>query len=264
MPQLSILTVTYNSQSTIKEFLISIDKYLKDIDHEIIIVDNDSSDDTLESIKSTKIKVKLLPQSENLGFSKSNNIAARSADSDLLLFLNPDTRIIDDSLTEAIAYLKVHTDTGILAPKLIQDDASTQPSIQNKPTIVAALKEFWLNQKGSFMPYTIKSDSPVEVQTVVGAAMLIKKEIFEKVKGFSEKFFLYFEDIDLCDKVKASGYKIIYFPKTTIKHKVGISAKTNPKSSALLIESAKIYHGTLNYFIIYTIIRLRQIFDKLT
>lgn len=257
---LSVIIVTYNNAADITQCLKSVAQNVL-IPHEIIIIDNNSSDDTLKRIKSSEIKVKLLSQTENLGFSKANNIGAESADGKYLLFLNPDTEIIDHSINK-ITNPFIKNDIGITAPQLVMLDDKVQLSVRRLPTLINSIREYWLGQKTSYDFYLPKSDQPTEVEAVVGAAILISKKLFLQVQGFDEKFFMYYEDLDLCRKVRKHGYKILYLPNVQIKHKVGSSSGTNPKSLEYFKQSAQKYHGFFNYFAIQYVIKISQIINK--
>lgn len=256
-PLISIITVTYNSGGKITAYLESIKKYVK-IPFELIIVDNNSQDNTLEIIKKFPLPIKLLPQSTNSGFSKGNNIGAQEAEGEYLLFLNPDTHLKDQSLEKAIEFLQNTEDAGIVAAQLIEENGHIQPSVRNLPTLWRAITEYYFNQKNSYAEYVPKGDQPVAVETVVGAGMLIKKSLFERIGRWDERFFLYFEDIDLCKRVLEARLKVYYFPEFKVSHAVGDSAKSNPRSLQLLYQSAMVYHGRIKYYLLYLILWCRR------
>ncbi len=259
-PLLSIVTVTYNSQGKIKAYLESIKKNLK-IPFEVIIVDNNSQDETKKVIEDFSLPVTLLPQSANLGFSKGNNIGAKEAKGEYILFLNPDTHLQDNSVEQAIIFLGNTPDAGIVAPQLIDDNGQPQPSARNLPTLWRAFTEYYLHYKNTFEAFAPNGTEPVEVESVVGAGMLMKKGVFEKIGKWNEKFFLYFEDIDLCKRVLEDGMKIYYFPDFKVSHTVGDSAKSNPRSLQLLYQSAMVYHGRVKYYLLYLILWGRRFFN---
>lgn len=253
---ISIIIVTYNSESHISRCLKSLKNKLK-ANFEVIIVDNNSSDQTIREISKIKeIELKILPQDQNLGFSKANNIGVKESKGSTILFLNPDTEIEKIDSQTIVDYLS-NPDIGIIAPKLVMDDGKTQPSVMNIPTIMNAILEYWLSQKNKYSQYAPIEDKPIQVEAVYGAAMFIKRIVYEKIGGFNNKYFLYFEDIDLCRKVNEIGLKIIYYPEFIVKHSVGASSKTNPETRSLFIESAKRFHGTFKYYLLYLILRLR-------
>lgn len=253
----SIIIVTFNSQEYISKCLDSIKKFEPNC--EIIIVDNVSDDETINRIKGTRIPVKLLVQQTNLGYSKANNIGAKNAKGEYLFFLNPDTYLTESITDKLINILKGDNRNGLIAPKMIKPDGKVQRSVRKLPTVKGAVLEYFFGQKNEYEEYFPKGDEPLEVETVYAGAILIKKEIFDSVGMFDEKYFLYFEDLDLCRKLRKFGFKIIYDPKVSLVHQVGGSSKYNPLTKKYLEQSAKIYHGNIKAKILYYILRLHQL-----
>lgn len=253
----SVISVTYNSQSTIRDFLKSVNENSNA--NEIIVVDNNSKDKSVEEIQKFK-NVKLLKLDKNLGFSKANNIAANIAKGEYLIFLNPDSRILEkNTIEKLILDIENHPEFGLVGPKFIYPDKSLQLTVRNFPTITNAVNEYWLNKKGEYDFYEVKEKGLTSVETIVGACMVIKKDTYTKIGGFNEKFFLYFEDIYLCKKIKELNLLVGYDPNVVFLHHVGESSKHNKQVSKLLIDSAKRYHGLLKYYLLYFIIRISQI-----
>lgn len=254
---LSIIIVTYNNQETIKSCLDSVFLYEKHAD--IIVVDNNSSDDTLNCLKKYKDRIKILPQKKNLGFSKGNNSGFLESQGSFLAFLNPDTQLIEkDTLKKLVKLLEENLEYGLIAPKLIYPDMSEQNTVRSLPTVFNAFKEYILKIKGS---YDFKNPNAVEltpVESVVGACMVLSRENFQRVKGFDERYPLYYEDLQLCKDLRELGLKIGYYPKIKVSHSLGHSGKKSP-TNQLLCQSAKIYHGLIEYCLIQIIIRLGQL-----
>lgn len=268
--KLSVLTVTYNSQRFLDGLFESLEKFLPR-NSEWIIVDHGSKDNTVEKVthfqKKSKLPITLIEQ-ENKGFSAGNNRAAKEAKGEVLLILNPDTRLIDDSVTLMLSYLENRSDIGILAPKLLETTGKVQQSVRRLPTLKGLINEYFFGKLHAFSQYAPEVEHPVEVECVYGAAMMMKKDTFERIKGFNEKYFLYYEDIDLCRKVLGWDLKIIYFPEAKISHQVGgtvvATSKLPPgvrtlahfipiKSTGKIyyqIRGRNIYHGTLISFLI--------------
>lgn len=255
-PKLSVIIVTYNSSQHIKDMLLSLEKQTKTA-HEIIIVDNNSLDQTIAQIYASKVKVSLLKQKENLGFSKANNLGVKNSIGEYLMFLNPDTLLISFALDKLIGFIKDNKDVGLVAPQLIENSGNPQPSVRKFPSIVGAIKEYYLCIYNSYEPYIHEEDNPVEVDSVVGAAMLIPRSVYFNAGGFNDKYFMYYEDIELCKKINQLGYKIMYLPHIKVKHSVGASAKTNPKTLRYLKHSARLYHGAVGYYILQLLLRFR-------
>lgn len=265
--KLSVITVTFNNEESISDYLSSLNKALPQ-EAEVIIVDNNSSDKTVDNIQSFS-KVILIQNNQNLGFAKGCNIGAKKARGEYLFFLNPDTLILDDAVNKLLNYMENHSGIGIVAPKIYHSDRRiVQESVRKLPTLWGAIKEYIFNQKNSFTQYVPKTTGPASVESVYGAAMLIKRDVFKKLNGFDEKYFLYYEDLDLCKRVDRLGLKIIYYPGAEIQHQVGKSTVGGGKLPFGIrtlswfipvkntgtiyhqIKSAAVYHGYLTAFII--------------
>lgn len=256
---ISVIIVSYNSEDFIKKCVGSVLKNL-DQDGELIILDNNSTDKTVAILEKFLPKIKLIKSDQNLGFSKGNNKAAKEAAGDFLFFLNPDTEIKRPIFTELIDFYKSSVDAGVIGPKLVLPNGQVQESVKHLPTIWGAIKEFIFGVKYAYSQYVPKSNKLQEVEAVYGAAMLIKKDLFEKLKGFDEKFFLYYEDVDLCKRVREAGKKIYYYPGVETTHLVG-ATKSEKNRYELNYESFVKYHGVLEAFIlqlIFIIPRLRR------
>ncbi|KKR81043.1 MAG: glycosyltransferase [Candidatus Daviesbacteria bacterium GW2011_GWA1_41_61] len=268
----SVITVTYNSAKTIKECLDSV--LASSLKAEILVVDNNSQDKTREIIKRYGKRVSLTESKKNLGFAKACNLAGLKARGNYLFILNPDAQIIGDSLAKLLKFVQNNPEVGIVAPQLIKGTNQIQPSIRKLPTLMGAVKEYYLRQSGSYEQYVPQSTAPVEVEAVYGAAMLIKKEVFQSLKGFNERYFLYYEDLDLCRRVKKAGFKIIYCPEAKVRHEIGASVKSiffkhlpfgmrtlanffvfkGMGSGYYQIRSGNIYHGFVQALIIRLLI----------
>lgn len=253
---LSVITVTYNNEDSILAYLESVEKNLPK-NSEIIIVDN-ASNDTTASILENKKNIIFIKSDINLGFSKACNLAAQKASGEYLFFLNPDTKVTKESIEKLVDFYQSTPDAGIVAPKIFQDDDIVQPSVRKFPSIFGALNEYYLGIKNSYEAYVPQDLVAIEVDTVVGAAMLIKKDLFEKIGGFDENYFMYYEDIDLCKKVHSLGLKVYYVPNLQIYHKVGGSV--SEQKSKWIQQSARQYHGIFGGFLLYLVLRFRNIF----
>lgn len=255
--RVSVISVSYNNEDSIENFISSVQKNISEND-ELIIVDNHSSDLTVEKISKFK-NVKLVLSDKNLGFSKGNNLGVKAAKGQYLFFLNPDTFLDKPILDELIDFYE-DRNAGLIGPKLTLPNGKIQPSVRNLPTFWGAFQEYILGIKRKFSQYAPEIVYPQEVGAVYGAAMLINKELFEKIKGFDERYFLYYEDIDLCRKIKKVGKKVYYFPGVFIKHAVG-GSKSDLDRALINRESLYIYHGLVEGLalnLIFLIARLRH------
>ena len=272
MSKLSIIIPTWNTADITIKCIEAINKFLPKDFFELIIVDNSSTDNTVSKIKklihSLKIKnCKLKINSSNLGFSKANNIGAKIAVGDYLLFLNSDMELIDPSLIKMIDYLKLNPKVGLIGPQFLNPNLTIQGSVLPPQTPLNALKEYWLGSKGSYTKYYLNNTS--SVNSISGGAILIKKEIFDQISGWDERYFFYYEDLELCRQVKKIGKEIIYFPESKVIHRHGASGTAivdTPNQWRRLVPSSILYHGKLTHYLIISIIwtsqKWQEIFGK--
>lgn len=248
---ISVIIISYNSEQFIEKCIKSALTYLPQ-DREIIVLDNASKDQTVKKLKKFLPKIKLIESDINLGFAKGNNKAARSAKGTYLFFLNPDTEIKEPIFEGLLEFYAKTEDAGIVAPKLIMPDGQVQPSVRKFPTILGAINEFIFNKKNSFVEYAPDFKQPEIVDTVYGAAMFIKKDLFWKVGGFDEKYFMYYEDIDLCNKIRKINMKVYYYPEAKIEHLVG-GVRSEFDRGNLNYQSFIKYHGLIKSFLLQLI-----------
>lgn len=194
-----------------------------DLDAEIIVVDNHSSDDSCAMIKQLFPQVILIENNENFGFSKGNNIAVAQAKGEYLCILNPDTVVAEDTFKKILAYTERSAEMGILGCRLIDGRGRfLAESKRNIPTPMVSMKKIF----GFSNTYYVNNLSPSaigKVDVLVGAFMFLKKKIYNEVGGFDEDYFMYGEDVDLSYKVLKAGYHNLYYGKTTVLHYKGES-----------------------------------------
>jgi GT2 family glycosyltransferase len=193
------------------------------MDAEIIVVDNNSPDDSCQMIKELFPKVKLIENKSNDGFSKGNNIGVEIAQGEYLCILNPDTVVAEDTFSKLLKFADTIPDLGILGCKLIDGNGKFLPeSKRNIPTPMVSIKKI-LGYSKPYYATHINENQIGKVSILVGAFMLIKKSVYLEVKGFDEDYFMYGEDLDLSYKVLKSGYQNYYNPETTVVHFKGES-----------------------------------------
>lgn len=265
--KLSIIIPTWNTAQITKQCVESIEKHLHKIDYEIIVVDNGSTDNTYTEL--TKLKyVNYLKSVKNLGFSKGNNLGVLSAKGEYFLFLNSDMELIDNSLLDAIEYLSSHPSVGMLGPMFLNPDLSPQASVFPPQNEYTAFKEFWLGVN-SYSKYIPSYKKPMAVWAISGGAVIVRADLFKNIGGWPEKYFMYFEDLDLCRSMRKKGKKIVYYPLSKVIHRHGQSGKNlMPEADQWrrLIPSSKLYFGKFRHYLINAIIwsgqKWRQIFLK--
>ena len=257
---LSIIIVSFNTRDLLKKCLDSLPS-----SSEIIVIDNGSTDGTVEMLKKTKEpKIKLIENKENVGFAKAVNQGLRKAGGEYLLLLNSDIFVKKDALEKLVAFAKGQSQAGVVGGRLLNPDGSLQGSCFYLPTMSRIIKEFWLNGPSTLSKYTPLEDKPVEVEAVIGAVFLIPKKVLQKVGFFNERYFMYFEDLDYCRRVREAGFKVYYLPEAEFIHEHGASGKSIPQQThRWLVGSSKVYHGTAKYYLITFIIWLGQKCQKI-
>jgi len=252
MLKLSVVTVTFNSEKFIGRLIKSLVGLPKDA--EIIVVDSGSTDETVKVLKKYA-QIKLIEPGQNVGFGKGCNLGTAVASGEYLLFLNPDSAVHPGAIDQLLEYANSHPDVGMVSPKLIEDSGEAQLSIRRLPTLVGAIKEYYFGVKGAYAPFAPIGDQPMLVECVVGAAILIKKQLFDQIGGFDQRYFMYYEDTELCRQVKHKGKEIVVLPKALVDHAVG--ASESAKKSEWNKNSSLIYHGWLAGQLLHLLLRFR-------
>ena len=240
--QLSIIIVSYNVKELLKNCLDSLKIATKSINSEVYVVDNASIDSTAGMVKKKFPQVKLIANKKNLGFAKANNQAFKKASGQYLLILNPDTKLMPETITKMISFMQKDKSIGIATCRVELANGSLDrdcrrhfPTPWRAFTHFSKLAKIFKSSKlfdQYYMGY-IPDDKVHEIDACVGAFMFIRKSALEKVGLFDEDFFFYGEDLDLCWRFKKQGYKIVYMPETKIIHFKGASSGMKKSSRDL-------------------------------
>ncbi len=232
--RLSVIIVNYNVKYFLEQCLNSLKRALEEIPHEIIVIDNNSSDGSAEYINKKFSQLTWIQNRENIGFSKANNQGIETGQGDYLLLLNPDTLINEDTFKISFDLIKELNHLGALGVKMIDGSGQFLPeSKRGLPTPFVAFTRFSglakLFDKSKFLNRYylgyLDPEGTHEVDVLCGAFMLIPREVINKVGPLDEDFFMYGEDIDLSYRIQQAGYKIYYTGKTSIIHYKGESTK---------------------------------------
>lgn len=216
-PLLSILLVNYNDGAHLPECLSSIETNVRAIDHEVIVVDNASTDGSPELIAGRFPRVRIIRNSRNEGFGRANNRAVREGRGKFILFLNTDVVLHPGALDLLLAEMAADPLTGIAGPALLNPEDSFQVSFGNRVGFFTeAFKKAFLNRV--IQHGLRKSRGRREVGWVSGAFLLARKKALLDAGPFDERFFLYFEDIDLCRRAVEKGWKVIFLPRAVSFH----------------------------------------------
>lgn len=221
--QLSVIVLNYNVRYHLELCLLSVMRALKDINAEIIVVDNASSDASLEMLADRFPQINVIANSENLGFSKANNLGVKQAKGEYICILNPDTVLPEDCFSELLAFAQTKQELGAIGIRLIDGTGSFLPeSKRNLPTPKVAMAKLLRNSK-AYYAGDCGEEEIAKVQVLVGAFMFMKREVYEQQGGFDEDYFMYGEDIDLSYRLLQAGYSNYYFGKVTAIHFKGES-----------------------------------------
>lgn len=241
---LSIVIVGFNTKTFLKDCLQSIEVSKKNgFEWEIIVVDNSSSDDSLEMLKNEFSKVVVIANRENLGFSSANNIGMKKAKGRLVLFLNPDTILPSDVLATMIKFMDSNPDVGVSSPRLELtngdlDEASHRgfPTPWNSITHFSGIRRAFPKSR-LFAGYTkgwlLDDKNPHEVDSVVGAFFLVRRKAGEQVGWWDEDYFWYGDELDFCYRLKEKGWKVMYVPEVTVLHYKGVAGGIKSHSRSI-------------------------------
>jgi N-acetylglucosaminyl-diphospho-decaprenol L-rhamnosyltransferase len=257
LPDLAIVIVNYKARDLLRDCLKSI-QASQGVSPVIYVVDNASADGSMEMIREEFPAVHLLSLADNIGYGAGNNAGLKAAldqvggPSRYLLLLNPDTVLPADALSRSVAFLDGRPDAGAVGPKLVRQDGSLDKACRRGfPTPAVALYHFLFLDRvfpnsPRFARYNVTyldPDQQAEVDSLVGAFMLIRREALEKAGLFDESFFMYGEDLDLCFRIRQHGWKIWYDPDVTVLHYKGASSKQNSsKANYEFYRSMLLFH----------------------
>jgi GT2 family glycosyltransferase len=230
---ISIIIVTWNSEDFIRNCLDSILLLGDRVRHEIIVVDNASSDQTVKIVREFYPEADLIENRTNLGYARANNQGIEQAQGRYLLLLNPDTQLMDGSLSSMGELIEGDPRIGALGPKLLNPDRSTQASCREFPRFSTLIWEFtglsrlFPNSKtfGAWRMGYFAFDQFREVDQPMGSCLMLRKETLEQIGSFDENFSMFFNDVDLCYRIKEAGWKIYFHPDARVIHHGGASTR---------------------------------------
>lgn len=261
--RVSFIIVNYNAGEHLTR---AVESVIKEEGVEIIVVDNASTDNSLALLRHQYHTSNLIIKSSptNLGFGRAVALATKHARGEYLFLLNPDGALMEGALSALLACSREHGDQAIIAPRLVDSSGKPQASCYRKQSLGNAVREFWLGEKGAYSKYLPSGQGITRVHTAVAAAWLIPRPVWDQLGGFSPALFLYFEDLELCDRAARLKIPVLYLPTAVVSHAHGISSATNPRTEELFLTSAHTYHGTTKKFILDLIIRTGGFFYRLT
>jgi GT2 family glycosyltransferase len=234
----AVLLVNYQVYEDLAQALASLEPFLRAED-EVVVVDQLSNPERLAVIQHRHPGVRFVPTTENVGFAAGVNLAARRSSAPNLLLLNPDTVLEGPAIETLERWLSHHPDTAIVAPRVLNSDNTVQASARRFPSLSTALagRSTWLTRRfpGNWLsrrnlPAQLAT-TPMDVDWVAGSCLMTRRDVFDRLSGFDESFFLYWEDADYCHRATRSGWRCVYLPSVAVKHVGGRSAALNPAAA---------------------------------
>lgn len=246
--ELSIIIVNWNSKDYLQRCIASILDSKSEIKFEIVVIDGGSFDGSGEMLKQCYPQVKFIQSDKNLGFAKANNIAFKASSGSHILFLNPDTEVVIPAIDILFDQMKKLSRAGAIGCKLLNADGSIQTScIQSFPTILNQLLDseflralFPKSRLWGMASLFGATNRPAEVEVLSGACIMMRRSLFEQIGQFSEDYFMYAEDMDLCYKVRQAGYENYYIQTATVLHFGGGSTQQRPSDFAVVMMRASV------------------------
>ena len=231
---LSIIIVSWNTKEFLLPCVRSVFENEQGISREVIVVDNGSQDGSGNEVKKTFPSIHLVENQKNMGFAKAVNQGLQKASGRYILLLNPDTQMKGGAIDRFVSFMDSHSGTGVAGAQLLNSDGSKQNSIANFPSLATELLNKrllrWLFPK-RFPGKERNYPEPVEVNSVIGACMMVRREALDQVGSLDEDYFLFLEETDWCYRMKKAGWKIYHVPQTEVIHFQGKSAETDKKRS---------------------------------
>jgi GT2 family glycosyltransferase len=241
MPLLSIILVNYNDRIHLAVCLASLEAAAAGLETEVIVVDNNSQDGSAELVLSSFPSVRLIRNEENVGYARANNFGFRQSRGDFILFLNTDTVVPPAALRELLAELESRPEAGAIGPALRDERGRYQVSFGKGVSFLLELRQKLL--LNSLSRFALRFSSRTrEVGWLSGACLLLRRRAFEAAGLFDEHFFLYFEDIDLCRRIKDEGYRLVFSPAVKVTHVGGAATAARKGQSRLEYRRSQLYY----------------------
>ena len=240
--RLSIIIVSWNVSGELLDCLRSISENRPSYSHETIVIDNASTDGTINAVQKDFPDVKLIVNKENRGFAAANNVGVEQAKGEYILFLNPDTILHRNSLDVLIDFLAHNKDAGACGPKLLNDDSTIQPSTRRFPDFYSALYQnsifrnigLFRKQYRRYRMYDFNFDAQKDVDILMGAALMTRRSIIDDIGSMDESFFMYYEEADLCYRIVKAGWRVVFVPEAEITHLGGRSSDQLPVKTRIM------------------------------
>jgi GT2 family glycosyltransferase len=227
-PRVSIIIVNFNHKYFPRMCVEAIEKSQTNFDYEIIVVDNNSTDESIEYLRKTQKegRIHLVEAGSNLGYGRGNNLGVKQARGEFLIISNPDVFVKPDTMQTLLDHLEKHPEIGLIGPRLKYYNGQIQESCRRhmtfadliiKRTFLRKLPRF-KKRLDQYLMNDFDHNHTQEVDLITGAYFMMRKSVYEAVEGFDPRYFLFMEDYDLCRKLHRAGYSIVYYPKAEGEH----------------------------------------------
>ncbi len=244
---ISIIIVSWNTAWFLENCLASILANPPTSSFEIWVVDNASTDESFRMVREKFPLVNLIENRENVGFARANNQAIQRCAGNYILLLNPDTLVKSGALQALVNFLDQHPEAGAVGARILNPDGSLQTASHPRPTLS---RELWrlfhldaLFPYAEYPPTKWKTNRPQEVDVLIGACLLLRKEVLDQVGFLDEDHFMYSEEVDLCYRIQRAGWCLFWVPQSEVVHFGGQSTKQVPTEMFL-----SLYQGKIKYF----------------
>jgi len=244
MTELSIIIVSWNTVGLLDACLESIMAHPAQRDFEVIVVDNASADGSAQMVRRRYPDVKLIENEKNVGFARANNQGIRQATGRYVLLLNPDTEVRPEALDTLLCFLERHEEVGAVGARILNPDETLQYSCYPAPTLLNEwLHLFHLDRERRAGMETWDVTEPRDVEVLLGACIMVRREAFNDVGFLDERFFMYSEEVDFCYRLRSSGWSLYWVPQAQVVHYGGQSTRQVATDMFL-----RLYEGKLLYF----------------
>lgn len=242
-PSLSICIANWNTCQLLRNCLTSIYNDPQAVEWEVIVVDNASSDSSVEMVKTHFPQVRLIASKENLGFARSSNLAMEQASGPYLLLLNSDTQVEPGAVGPLIHFLEVNPQAGAVGPRLVGQDGALELSCGRPPGLGSeCVNKLLLHKLFPFFKFGRWNHAETrEVGWIAGACLMVRRAVLEKVGPLDPRMFMFYEDVDWCLRIRAAGWKIYYYPFSQVLHLGGQSTRQN-FGEMLVVSQQSLYY----------------------
>ncbi len=266
---ISIIIVNWNTKSLLLECLAFVFKTINGLTFEVFVVDNASTDGSVITVRSKYPNINIIENKENMGFAVANNHALKQMKGRYALLLNTDVLLTENAIKTLYDFMEANSDVGTACGQLLNHDGSKQNSIANFPSLLSLLINETILRillPNKFPSKRREYSNPIEIDSCIGACMLVRKKAIYEVGLFDEQYFFFFEETDLAYRMKQAGWKIYFVPKVRIFHAQGKSVGEGINSRTMFYRSRYIYirkSHQRSYPLIYAVIFIRLFVNTL-